>query len=84
MIFILIGMLPCSKLSYDFYILNTISSPLSWGKNPQSQDQVFMSKTNKQTKKRVARGQEVNFTKKGNTLNELSKNYTIADMNIIS
>ena len=79
MIFILIAMLQCSKLSYDFYILNTISSALSWVKNPQSQDQVFMSK---KKKKCVARGQEVNFTK--NILNELSKNYTIADMNTIS
>lgn len=60
-------------------ILNTISSPLSWGKNPQSQDQVF---TSKKKKKCAARGQEVNFTK--NTLNELSKNYTNAHMNIIS
>lgn len=28
-------------------ILNTISSPLFWGKNPQSQDQVFTSKKKK-------------------------------------
>lgn len=53
MIFILIAMLQCSKLSYDFYILNTISSALSWVKNPQSQDQVFMSKKKKMCGKRA-------------------------------
>lgn len=53
-------------------ILNTISSPLAWGKNPQSQDKCLCQK-----KKMCGKGAGVDFTK--NTLNELSKYYTNAD-----
>lgn len=80
MIFILIGMLQCSKLSYDFYNSKHYQfSPRLGQESSKSGPSVYVKK---EKKKCVARGQEVNFTK--NTLNELSKYYTNADMNIIS
>lgn len=75
MIFILIGMLQCSKLSYDFYNSKHYRSRLD--KNHLK----VRTKCLYKEKKCVARGQEGKLYQ--NTLNELSKYYTNADMNII-